>query len=87
MKPLRVSCFTVERNFLPRDKFVSAECVDLDVKLNLQDTDYGQFLADEEGTLTASVIQRGTINKLVNEFVFLRTQVSEPLGKFMDFIT
>uniref|UniRef100_M4BMZ7 Methyltransferase type 11 domain-containing protein n=1 Tax=Hyaloperonospora arabidopsidis (strain Emoy2) TaxID=559515 RepID=M4BMZ7_HYAAE len=62
-----------------------------DVKLNLQETDYDQFLADEArgtlGTISPSLIQGGTTNKLVDEFNFLRAQAMEPLGKFLDFIT
>lgn len=64
------------------------QCESLDdVKLNLQETDYDQFLADESGTVTPGMIQQGTLNKLVTEFQFLRTQASEPLGQFMDYIT
>lgn len=58
-----------------------------DVKLNLQETDYDQFLADESGAVSPTLIQAGTTNKLVQEFLFLRAQASEPLGGFLDFIT
>ncbi|RLN45123.1 hypothetical protein BBJ29_008089 [Phytophthora kernoviae] len=58
-----------------------------DVKLNLQETDYDQFLADESGAISPGVIQAGTTNKLVEEFNFLRAQSMEPLGEFLDFIT
>ncbi|ETI45855.1 hypothetical protein F441_09577 [Phytophthora nicotianae CJ01A1] len=59
-----------------------------DVKLNLQETDYDQFLADESsGTISPGLIQAGTTNKLVEEFNFLRAQAMEPLGQFLDFIT
>ncbi|TMW58683.1 hypothetical protein Poli38472_010242 [Pythium oligandrum] len=58
-----------------------------DVKLNLQETDYDQFLADESGVVSPSLIQAGTTNKLVQEFQFLRAQAAEPLGEFLDFIT
>ncbi|RLN54324.1 hypothetical protein BBP00_00008977 [Phytophthora kernoviae] len=57
------------------------------VKLNLQETDYDQFLADESGAISPGVIQAGTTNKLVEEFNFLRAQSMEPLGEFLDFIT
>ncbi|CAH0479261.1 unnamed protein product [Peronospora belbahrii] len=65
------------------------QCENLeDVKLNLQETDYDQFLADESlGTISPALIQVGTTNKLVEEFHFLRAQAMEPLGKFLDFIT
>ncbi|TDH67008.1 hypothetical protein CCR75_006323 [Bremia lactucae] len=59
-----------------------------DVKLNLQETDYDQFLADESlGSISPGLIQAGTTNKLVEEFNFLRAQAMEPLGRFLDFIT
>ncbi|GAB9468614.1 hypothetical protein Gpo141_00005929 [Globisporangium polare] len=58
-----------------------------DVKLNLQETDYDQFLADESASITPSLIQAGTTNKLVAEFHFLRSQAVEPLVQFMDYIT
>ncbi|KAE8888417.1 hypothetical protein PF010_g20594 [Phytophthora fragariae] len=47
------------------------------VKLNLQETDYDQFLADEASTT----------NTVVEDFNFLRAQAMEPLGQFLDFIT
>lgn len=59
-----------------------------DVKLNLQETDYDQFLADaSSGNISPEMISHGTTAKLVKEFQFLRAQASEPLGQFMDFIT
>ncbi|CAH0490366.1 unnamed protein product [Peronospora farinosa] len=65
------------------------QCENLeDVKLNLQETDYDQFLADESsGTISPGLIQGGTTNKLVEEVKFLRAQAMEPLGEFLDFIT
>lgn len=58
-----------------------------DVKLNLQETDYDQFLTDASNGITPSVIQKGTTGKFVKEFEFLRAQAVEPLSQFMDFIT
>ncbi|RLN83288.1 hypothetical protein BBJ28_00012926 [Nothophytophthora sp. Chile5] len=71
------------------------ESLEADVKLNLQETDYDQFLADEvrddhlfrSGGVTPGLIQSGTTNKLVEEVQFLRAQAMEPLGEFLDFIT
>ncbi|CAI5730817.1 unnamed protein product [Peronospora destructor] len=63
------------------------QCENLeDVKLNLQETDYDQFLADES-SISPGLIQGGTTNKLVEEVKFLRAQAMEPLGEFLDFIT
>jgi V-type H+-transporting ATPase subunit d len=64
------------------------QCENLeDVKLNLQETDYDQFLQDESASISPSIIQAGTTNKLVAEFQFLRAQAMEPLGQFLDYIT
>merc|ERR1719201_1878692 len=57
------------------------------MKLNLQETDYDQFLANETGELDPKTIEKKALDKLVAEFRFLRTQASQPLGKFLDFIT
>ncbi|XP_057291233.1 V-type proton ATPase subunit d 1-like [Hydractinia symbiolongicarpus] len=58
-----------------------------DLKLHLQSTDYGNFLANEAGPLTVSVIDEKLREKLVVEFNHLRNQAVEPLATFMDFIT
>jgi len=57
-----------------------------DVKLNLQETDYDQFLASETN-ITPALIQEKAIDKLVNEFNFLKANADEPLVTFLDFIT
>ena len=58
-----------------------------DLKLHLQGTDYGNFLANEAGPLTVSVIDEKLRDKLVVEFNHIRNQAVEPLATFMDFIT
>ena len=58
-----------------------------DLKLHLQSTDYGTFLANEAGPLTVSVIDEKLREKLVVEFNHLRNQALEPLATFMDYIT
>lgn len=42
---------------------------------------------EQAGGIAPSVIQGGMTNKLVQEFLFLRAQASEPLGQFLDLIT
>jgi V-type H+-transporting ATPase subunit d len=42
---------------------------------------------EQAGGIAPSVIQGGMTNKLVEEFLFLRAQASEPLGQFLDLIT
>lgn len=56
-----------------------------DVKMNLQETDYDQFLADAQ-TTTPAILQSAAINKLVTEFQYLRAHSVEPLSTFLDFI-
>merc|ERR1719181_2487234 len=50
------------------------------MKLNLQETDYDQFLANETGELDPRTIEQKALHKLVQEFNFLRAQASQPLG-------
>ncbi|CAM9461554.1 unnamed protein product [Chrysoparadoxa australica] len=56
-----------------------------DIKLNLQETDYDQFLA-KNTKITPVVIQEKAIQKLVTEFNFLKAQSQEPLSTFLDYI-
>lgn len=58
-----------------------------DIKLHLQSTDYGNFLANEPSPLQVSVIQEKLREKLVIEFQHMRNHAVEPLSTFMDFIT
>lgn len=60
---------------------------DADLKLHLQGTDYGQFLANEPSPLSVSVIDDKLREKLVIEFQHLRNHAVEPLSTFLDFIT
>lgn len=59
----------------------------LDLKLHLQGTDYGQFLANEPSPLAVSVIDDKLREKLVIEFQHMRNHAVEPLSTFLDFIT
>jgi len=58
-----------------------------DLKLHLQSTDYGSFLANEAGPLNVAVIDEKMREKLVVEFNHLRNQALEPLSTFMDYLT
>ena len=58
-----------------------------DMKLHLQSTDYGNFLANEASPLQVSVIDDKLKEKLVVEFQHLRNQAVEPLSTFLDYIT
>ena len=57
-----------------------------DIKMNLQETDYDQFLANES-TVTPSIILEKATKKMVTEFQYVRAQAVEPLSTFMDYIT
>ncbi|KAI8128075.1 V-type proton ATPase subunit d 1 [Lucilia cuprina] len=58
-----------------------------DLKLHLQGTDYGSFLANEPSPLSVSVIDDKLREKLVIEFQHMRNHAVEPLASFLDFIT
>lgn len=58
-----------------------------DLKLHLQGTDYGSFLANEPSPLSVSTIDDKLREKLVIEFQHMRNQAVEPLSTFLDFIT
>lgn len=57
-----------------------------DIKLNLQETDYDQFLSMDP-VVTPALIEQRALSKMVVEFQYVRAQAVEPLGTFMDFIT
>lgn len=58
-----------------------------DLKLHLQSTDYGNFLANEPSPLAVSVIDDKLREKLVIEFQHLRNHCLEPLATFLDYMT
>mmetsp|Transcript_19839 Transcript_19839/g.39688 ORF Transcript_19839/g.39688 Transcript_19839/m.39688 type:complete len:384 (-) Transcript_19839:22-1173(-) len=58
-----------------------------DIKLNLQETDYDQMLADETEALTERSLLDKCTEKLAVEFRYLRSQAQEPLSTFLDFIS
>lgn len=65
-----------------------AQCDTLeDMRLHLQSTDYGDFLANEPSPLQTTTIIEKCTEKMVSEFNHLRNQAVQPLGKFLDYIT
>lgn len=60
-------------------------CIDL--KVQLQATDYGNFLQNEPSPIPVSVIDEKLRNHLVVEFQHMRNQSVEPLSNFLDYIT
>lgn len=63
------------------------QCDNLDdVKLNLQETDYGSFLSEEASPISPSAVRERAVAKFVSEFEYLRSQASPDLCQFLDFI-
>lgn len=57
-----------------------------DLKLHLQSTDYGNFLANEASPLSVSVIDDKLRERIVSEFQHIRNHAVEPLSTFLDYI-
>lgn len=77
-------CYT---SFITLIQFLYISLCFLDLKLHLQSTDYGQFLANEPSPLAVSVIDDRLREKLVIEFQHMRNHAVEPLATFLDYIT
>ena len=58
-----------------------------DFKMQLQATDYGNFLQNEPSPISTSTIAEKATRKLVAEFEYLRTNSTQPLSKFLDYMT
>jgi len=58
-----------------------------DMKLHLQTTSYGEFLANEPLPLHSTTIAEKCTGKMVEHFNYLRCNVVCPLSKFLDYIT
>jgi len=57
------------------------------VKLHLQTTAYGDFLANEPLPLHSTTIAEKCTHKMVEDFNYLRCNAVTPLTKFLDYIT
>ncbi len=57
-----------------------------DFKLNLAETDYGPYFANET-KLTPMIVQARCTDKLVKEFYYLRSHSVAPLTTFLDYLT
>lgn len=53
----------------------------------LQATDYGNFLQNEPAPLSTKTVVEHATKKLVEEFRFIRSQATQPLGTFLDYLT
>ena len=65
-----------------------SQCESLeDMKLHLAQTDYGDFLQNEAGPLKPAIIKQKCIDKMVNEFKYMKFNAVEPLSTFLDYVT
>eukprot|EP00850_Spirogloea_muscicola_P001039 SM000004S14909 [mRNA] locus=s4:114091:116747:- [translate_table: standard] len=58
-----------------------------DIKLHLTGTDYGPYLQNEPSPLHTSTIVEKCTQKLVEDYMYMRNQATEPLSTFLDYIT
>lgn len=57
-----------------------------DIRLSLQETDYGNFLQDQL-SLSPKVIREAAQKKMADEFKYMRSQACGELALFMDFVS
>jgi len=58
-----------------------------DLKLNLEDTCYGSYLANISEPIVVAKIEASLKDKLVQDFQYLHNQASGELARFLDYIT
>lgn len=58
-----------------------------DLKLQLSATEYGNFLSNESGKLSTSVLEQKLNDKLVTQFRYIQAQSTKPLSTLMDYMT
>ncbi|CAH7685152.1 V0 complex, c/d subunit of ATPase [Phakopsora pachyrhizi] len=58
-----------------------------DFKMQLSATDYGNFLANETPPISTTTIAEKATSRLVDEFNYIRSNASEPLSTFLDYMT
>ncbi|RLV92029.1 V-type proton ATPase subunit d [Spathaspora sp. JA1] len=57
-----------------------------DLKLQLSSTDYGNFMANQSGNLSTSIIQDSLSKKLFQQYQYIKSQSNGKLTKFMEYI-
>ncbi|XP_070248313.1 V-type proton ATPase subunit d 2 [Myotis yumanensis] len=94
-------CFNVDHGYLEglvrgckaglltqQDYLNLVQCETLeDLKVHLQTTDYGNFLANQTNPLTVSKIDTEMRRKLCGEFEYFRNHSLEPLSTFFTYMT
>jgi len=68
------------------DNLTQCDSLD-DLKMQLQQTTYGDFLVNEPSPLHTTTIAEKCTQKMVEDFDYLRTNSTKPLSKFLDYIT
>ncbi|TIB30307.1 hypothetical protein E3P86_03529 [Wallemia ichthyophaga] len=58
-----------------------------DLRMQLSATDYGNFLSNETLPLSTSTISQKSSQTLVDEFNYVKSNASEPLSTFLDYMT
>jgi len=58
-----------------------------DLRSNLEETEYGDFLKDEPSPIMVSSITKKCFEKLADEFKFVKAQTVEPATTILDFIS
>ena len=65
-----------------------SQCESLeDMKLHLAQTEYGDILQNEPSPIKPATIKQKCIEKMVNEFMYMKFNAVEPLSTFLDYIT
>lgn len=59
----------------------------LDLRLQIGATDYGTLLQNEPSPIATSTISEKLTQRLVEEFEYIRSVATQPLAKFLDYIT
>lgn len=72
---------------LASSRVLISQSVELDFRMQLTATDYGNFLANEPSPISTSTIAEKATARLVDEFNYVRSNASGQLKKFLDYMT
>ncbi|KII69268.1 V-type proton ATPase subunit d 1 [Thelohanellus kitauei] len=65
---------------------VQSENLD-DIKLNLMTTEYAAYVANLASPITVQTLEEKINQKMVKEFMYLRSNATEPLSTFLDYVS
>jgi V-type H+-transporting ATPase subunit d len=57
------------------------------LQLQLASTDYGTILQNEASPIATSTISERCTEQVVQEFKYIKSQATQPLAKFLDYMT